>query len=561
MKKVFVLLITLGFILNNARPDDAATKNKKPSIQPIKVTAGSTSADAFSVFKMSNGRISASGINDSVDANKARYFLGAVDWRKAPTAPSNGVAGYDYNPLIYETGDKPWEFGKFVQANFYTSGKRAVGPDYSVDTSTRLYEFDVKFPEFKLPKGKMVAADFQTERSGDGMLQRGVTYAKNTTEPGSRIYFLGDHWLHEVGCPQAYSVSAEAFQEWLRSTSADTILESFQRNIKPYSNYGYIMLNWEAVMYDVPNDQRYKLVNCLKWYSEQNYQARLSAWMQAGFTTSRASFEGDFNYADYAGISSFSGTESEFRAKYKKFGGQPDYAQYLDVGLIGGYQNYVTEDGVIHHYLLEYLVNKKYYPDKLAIASIWHDLEAINWQLMPMTPPGADYQYFNKAAVLNQSMYNWGVWTVAVGDGYHSWSDPIQWTDRMTDYPPGSTTFSGQPLQMVAGKMYARNNLKNIDWLQRGVWEVSQHADIIDAKSAWIFPVSVEDSYAKKTPLIAYKLSRDGSAALVLALDMWGGEGSHKIDFPNSPLGFKNRKIVVNGTFTTVQQIKLANAY
>jgi hypothetical protein len=513
--------------------------------------------DVFSSFKNANGKFSTANINWSVDSKISRYFLGAVDWRSAETAPSSGIPGYDYNPLIFETTELPWKFGKWVQQNVYTDVKRAVGPDYVVDTTTRLFEFDIKFPKFSLPSGKFVIADFETERSSDAMLERGVTFAKNTTDVKNRVFFLSDEWVHRIGCPRPYVTPTSEFQKWITETPAATILESFKYSIRPYSSYAYIMLNWEAVMFGVPDSERYKLTNCLRWYSEQNYNAKLGAWMQSGLSTSRSTLNGTFNHADYAGISSFLGTESEFRNRYKKFGGQPDYAKYLDVNLIGGYQNFPTDDAIIHHYLLELQANKRYYPKKLTLASIWHDIEIMEgWQLSPTTPTGSNYVFYNKPAVFNQTMYNWGVWTVAVGDGYNCWSDPVQWTTSISDYPYAAVSFSGQKLPPVAGKMYARNNLKNIDWLQRGVWQVSKHKDIIEAKTEWVYPMAVEDSYRDKKPLIAYKLSSDGSEALVLALDMFSGEGvnNHTISLPNAG---EETKIITAGTFTTVQRIQL----
>jgi hypothetical protein len=151
-------------------------------------------------------------------------------------------------------------------------------------------------------------------------------------------------------------------------------------------------------------------------------------------------------------------------------------------------------------------------------------------------------------------MFNWGAWAVAIGDGYHLWSNPTKWTNNVLDYPYGSIDRNGRKLQQVGGKSYANNNLKNIDWLQRGVWEVSQHADIITAKTKWIFPVSVEESYAKKTVLIAYKLSTDGSEALVLALDMFSGERVNESPLPKPPF---SQGITTNGTWTTIHRIKL----
>jgi hypothetical protein len=506
-------------------------------------------------FGEKNGRLSTASHNLTIAKSDARYFLGAVGWRDVSSSPQDGLSGYDYNPLVFEKGEQPWAFGDWIQNDVYATGKRAVGPEYLVDTTTRLYEFDVKFPEFSLPAGKVVAVDAETERSSDNMLKRGVTFAKSTTDKSKEIHFLGDEWLHKVGCPPAYSSSPAAFQAWLRNTPADVILRSFQDRVRNYTGYGYIMLNWEAVMFNVPDDQRYKLSGVFKWYAEQNYNAKLGAWMQAGFNMSRAAFEGDFRFDLYDGITNFKGTASEFRNRYKCFGGQPDYAKHLDVLLIGGYQNFATNDGIIHHYLLEYLANKKFFPSKLVLASIWHDQEHLQgWKLTPVTPAGAAYTFWNKPAVFNQTMYNWGVWTVAVGDGFNLWSDPVKWTNNVKDYPVGAVDFYGNQLTGTGGKMYARNNLKNIDWLMRGVWEVSQHSDIINAKTKWIFPVSVEDSYARKTVLTAYKLSTDGAEALVLSLDMFSGAGVNESPLPKPPFG---QGITTNGTWTTVQRIKL----
>lgn len=522
-----------------------------PVVEP-KVVAKSTPVEIFkNVFKIADNRVLGEPYVIPVSASGG-WFLGQRDYSKVESFATTGLSGYDYNPVVMDRGELPWVFRNWVQADYYSISPIKVGPAYARNKNTNLWEFDLKFPEFTLPKGKTVALDTESERSSDAMLKRGVTYAKNTTDIGKSIYFVSDDWATRIGCPQAYTSSPEVFQNWIRSTSAETILNSFKYIISRYKDRGYIMLNWEAVMHNVPNDQRYKLANCLKWYSEQGFNAKIAAWTQTGLKTSRISFEGDYNLSCYDGVTTFTGTETEFRNKFCRWGGSPDYAKYLDVLQIGGYVNFQTETGIIHHYLIEYLVNKRYYPTKKILATTWHDVEAINWNLSQSIVGEA--RYWNKAAVFNQTMYNTGVWSVAVGDGFHMWSDPVKWTATLTDYPWGTKDLNDKTLPFVAGKAYARNNMKNMDWTMRGVYDVSQHSDIIEANTKWVFPTSPEKSFLEKSLLTAYKLSGDGTEALILAHDAFNGESAHEYNINVAGKGFD---ITVDGTWTSVKRIKL----
>lgn len=492
-----------------------------------------------------------------------QYYLTSQDY-KLSGSKTNGLDIFNYSPMLIRQGNQPWEVRSWEQSftystkpatTFYDGGNSYYfRPEYEADNDSHLMDFDLKFPDFDIPSGKTTVLQAVPEREIQNVnyYDKGITFGKSG-DRSRQYYFVGDDWLYDIGCPQAYSSGQKDFDEWLEVTSAQTILNAFKRRIEPLKDYGYIMLNWEAVANRAYGKNRYKLADCFRWYRQQNYHAKLAAWNEAGFRFSRIAFEYDIQPNEYIGLSTFKGTADQIRAKYPRASPQPlDYAQQLDILQVGGYQNFPTNYAVIHHYLIEYFVNKNLLPQKKVLATIWPTQELVGGWPLARRDYGSYYCYI-KPAVFPQTMFNWGVWTVAVGDGFDCWYDPVLLTNDKSKQGFGCFRYDNSPLNQ-SNPEYPHNPLKNVDDLMAGVWAVSEHKDIIEAETKWIFPTEIEVSFYEKALLTAYKLSRDGSEVLILALDNWNGElvNDHFVEVNDEIINIKTF-----GTRTSVIRRKL----
>jgi hypothetical protein len=519
-------------------------------------------------------------------SGNTQHYLGAARAEKNGTL--TGLEGFNYFPMTIEQGFQPWDVKEWKQdfvfaekpitvfsdsaPGFVRNAARSAQPprdvtyyfrpEYVADYSSQLPDFDLKFPDFTLPKGKTTVLQVTTERQKQlkNYTKKGITYALET-DVSKKYAFVSDDWLYALGCPMAYQSSQKDFDEWLALTPANRILESFTRRITPFKDYGYIMLNWEAVANRAFGPNREKLTACLRWYNRQNYHAKLSAWNEAPIKISRIQLEGDSQASDFAGAVGFGSDQplnyDAMREKYKRrIGFHPtDYAEQLDVLQVGGYMNYPTNFSTIHHYLLEFLLNKKFFPEKTILATIWPTQELVGtFPLGYKTFP--DYYCFIKPAVFPQVMFNWGVWSVAIGDGFDCWFDPVYVTDNISQngfgcYRDGKNLIQSNP-------EYPHNSLKNVDDLMAGVWAVSQHKDIIDATTAWVWNMTADESFFSKKPLMAVKLSADGTEMLMLVYDAFNGEAVTEHFFPKPPYS-RSGGITVKtlGTRTSVIRIKL----
>lgn len=510
----------------------------------------------------------------------SQYYLAAGNMKAGDKSKNNGLAGFNYFPLMIYQAEMSWEVKDWKQDFVYAEEQITqindgnftyyFRPPYQPDLTSQLADFDLKFPNFTIPHGKMTVLQMTPLREKQNKVyhDKGITYAREGPI-GERYNFVGDEWLYDLGCPLAYQSSQKDFDEWLAQTPAQRILRSFQERITPLKDYGYIMLNWEAVANRAYGKNREKLTNCFRWYKQQNFHAKLSAWNEAPIKISRVALESDSSPADFDGAINFRGNISEFGERYnRRISPRPtDYAQLLDVLHVGGYMNFPTNFSVIHHYLLEYLLNKKFFPKKQIVATIWTNQEAVGG--FPLSRRDyQDYHCYIKPAVFPQTMFNWGVWSVAVGDGFDCWYDPWYVTNDITQNGFNCFNTRNQELPLATPAQYPHSPLKNVDELMAGTWAVSQHKDIIEAATSWRFMLTPDESLFGRKPLVAYKFnpsltrSKDNEGtsyeALILVYDAFSGEAitNHQLtiqlpDGTNRPINLKTF-----GTRTSVVRVK-----
>lgn len=489
----------------------------------------------------------------------SRFIPEALDWDRVLTNPVsvNGMKGYDFAPIQANQGQDKWTYKEWNQTYTTILGETEEGyfvspKGYETDLSHNLMDFDLKFPDFSLPKGKIVVMQPTPTREigKSNYLKKGVTYVK--TEKDLRGYiFVSDGWLIEMGCPPAYTATQEEFDNWCRKVDSDALLNSFIRNVYlPFKDIGYVMLNWEHVGHRW-NVRKDKIIRCLEYWRNSPHNAKMALWTVSGIGIGRPKFQG--LGIDFTPLLEFDGTLDQFQKKFSEYVSVDfSYAQYVEIGHIGGYMNYPIEEGVIHHYLTEALLHRKY-NDKKVLATIWFDQELINNFNLERVAIQGDITYYAqvKPKVFPSTAFNWGVWTL-VFDGFDCWSDPNYWTDEKKYYGWGAIDENGKELPEYYdkfGSKYPSQPMKAIDWMMRGVWAMSENKDIIESKSEWIFPVLPTKSFYDKSPLIAYKIK--GNEALILVLNTFGGHDEIK------EINILNHTIKTFGRFTSVKRIKL----
>lgn len=502
-----------------------------------------------------------------------RYLLEPYTWNKVPDNKSKikGMNGYDFSPIVANQKSL-YEYGAWNQGYVSIQGERSIWIEdrakyflkptgYKTNTSYHLMDFDLKFPDFTLPKGKIVIMQPTPKREIGvyNYLKKGVSYVKNKNDSQGYV-FVSDQWLIELGCPYAYDKSPNAkaiFDKWCEDVDSDKLLQSFISHVyAPCKDYGYVMLNWEHVgtRWTVRKD---KILRCLEYWQTHEHKAKMSLWTVSGISMGRPIFQG--LGVDFSPLLEFNGTLEEFQKRYwQNVGIDFSYAKYVEVGHIGGYMNYPVEDGVIHHYLFELLLHRKYNPNKLILSTIWFDQEPINnFDLERVKVESVDGTYFAqvKPKVFPSIAFNWGVWSL-VGDGLDCWSDPNYWTEDKRFWGWGAKDVNGNDLPIKGdevGAKYPSQPMKNIDWMMSGVWAMSQNKDIIEYGSQWKFVTLPTKSYHEKSVLIAYKIK--GSEVLVLGFDGFCNPDEvkeHKFD-----INGKEYKIKTHGRYTSVVRMNL----
>lgn len=503
----------------------------------------------------------------NVTYSKNTYFLEPLQWDYVKNNKPNvsNMNGYDFAPMVANQESKYKYTG--WQQNYIANKGKDVWEDngtyflkpkgYYTNLSSNLMDFDLRFPDFSLPRNKIVVIQPTPLREKDNYnyLNKGVSYVKNMQ--GSKGYsFISDQWLIDLGCPPAYGVSQEVFDKWCNDVDGDKLLQSFISSVYYPNRYdGYVMLNWEHVGHRW-NVRKDKIIRCLEYWKNSPHTAKMALWTVSSVSMGKPVFQG-FGL-DFSDILTFDGSIDELREKYGTFMTADDsYAKYVEIAQVGGYMNYPIDDGVIHHYLFELILNKKY-TKKQVLSTFWFDQELINnFDLEWVKVDSKDGSYFSqvKPRVFPSVAFNMGVWSL-LGDGIDLWSDPNYWTDKKEYWGWGSKDLSGKDLPNKFdefGSKYPSQPMKNVDWIMSGVWAMSQNKDIIEYNSEWKFQKLPTLSYHTRTPLIAYKVMN--GEALVLAYD-----GFCEADAKQSlsvEINGKSYTIKTYGRYTSVIRIKL----
>ena len=388
--------------------------------------------------------------------SKSRYVIEPTDWVKVSDKPQNiiGMAGYDFAPIEMEQLNNIWTYGDWTQNYISIAGKRDIWHDgnatyylkpsgYSTKTGYNLMDFDLRFPDFSPPKGREVIMQPTPRREINtyNYLKKGVTAVKDRRD-GNGYVFVSDGWLTDLGCPEAYTASQQAMDKWCEEVDSDALLNSFIHSVYfPCRWSNVVILNWEHVG-NRWNKRKDKIIRCLEYWQNHEHTAKLGMYAVSGLSMGRPRLQGLHN--DYSDILNFNGTFEEFQRKFAEHVSvDMTDANSVEIAMIGGYMNYPIEEGVIHHYLFELLLHKKYNAGKTILANTWFDQEFISgFNLGRVKVDSEDGSYYAqvKPKVPPSIAFNWGVWSM-LGNGIDVWSDPNYWTEEKKILGMGSKRY------------------------------------------------------------------------------------------------------------------------
>ena len=501
----------------------------------------------------------------------SRYLVEAADWGRVSDKPLSivGMNGYDFSPIEMDQ-ISTWVYGDWKQTYLSVKGNRDIWIDggktyflkpvgYSTNTDYNLMDFDLRFPNFTLPKNKTVVMQPTPKREIGvyNYLKKGVSAVKDRRDDKGYV-FVSDGWLIDLGCPAPYTSTKEDMDRWCAEVDSDKLLNAFIQYVYyPCRWSNVVLLNWEHVgnRWNVRQD---KILRCLEYWRTHEHTAKLGMYAVNGVSLGRPKFQG-LNH-DYTDLLTFEGTLEEFQRKFNEdVSVDMTYAKYVEIAMVGGYMNYPIEEGVLHHYLFELLMHRKFNQGKTILANTWFDMEFIQgFNIGRERVDSEDGSYYAqvKPKIFPSIAFNWGVWSVALGDGIDVWSDPNYWTEDKRYWGWAAKDLQMNDLPMKHDEVVARypsQPMKSIDWIMSGVYSVSVNKDIVEHSSDWKFVTLPTKSFHNKSVLIAYKI-KDGEV-LVLALDAFGkpdGEVVHEFQ-----INGKKYDVKTFGRFTSVVRFKL----
>ncbi|MER0439265.1 hypothetical protein [Emticicia sp. W12TSBA100-4] len=549
--------------------------------------------ETFSKLKVENGKLSEEQWHVSFlnDRNYEKGFYIGLGEKSNTSALQNldisEMAGFDLSVIeVYTDRTKYWNARNWIQQYITVPGKRMTtdtvnnavyfwNPTQYVSESI-LPDFYDAFPEFTLPKGKILKFSYLSgsDISGEKAMKRGVSYVHNAPNAARRAWMDYDGWLYESGCPKAYTTTEEVVNQWLDRVDTEVLRKNFANVVAPNVKTGFLSLNFEPIGVWNSSKSMYKIGVALQEFKRQNAEGEFAIGSLSPKIVSRAKFEGERDAQGMTSVLIWQG--SGFEAYNRTFPTSPtrnvwnSVREIVTVSHVGNYCNDLRNVGTIYHLMTEGLISKKIEPTKKALANIWHEVEAMDWQLGEQTHRTSKGEVFKikiKPIVPPDLMQSWGVWGMWL-DGIDLWSDP----NTKVDNPD---LWGSKAMELEADKFlenrfgenlssYPFQSQKNIDWLMAGVWAMSVNKDIIEANTPIEYPdVTLPDgrrvtgdnklpteAFIKGFPLVMKK--RDDDSKDVLYTAYWGHNPANKA----VKIVVDGQEIIIRGQYTSVVRMK-----
>lgn len=274
------------------------------------------------------------------------------------------------------------------------------------------------------------------------------------------------------------------------------------------------------------------------------------------------------------------GTKSKSSVYYHRF--YEAAAEIYSMFYVANYVNMGKPNWLLYAFVHNYDITRKLLVDILGVeAAKTKKVMGYFWALQE--PNNADF-YYARTGVQNGTMLGYrpsvapsmnqslAVWSFAYGDGLYLWSPspmPIggEYNHDRVD--------NGNSLVYYWGDLgIADNGL--YDWFHIGYWQVMQNRDIVGASTSWLKPQIywngswTSDTDANnsnipvmlaqaKAPISAYKVSADGSEALLIITNPFNNgytKATHQIRLPHIS-GTPTYSVDTWGQYTSVIRITL----
>jgi hypothetical protein len=550
--------------------------------------------EVVSKLRIDNGKLSdeqwSRSFNNDNNYEKG-YYIGLGEKSNTTVLQNldiNAMAGFDLSVIeVYTEKAKYWKAKNWIQHYITVPGKRMVtdtvnksvyfwNPGQQVSESI-LPDFYDSFPEFSLPKGKIVKFSYSsgTDPDGEKATKRGVSFVHNAKDPTKRTWMDYDGWLLDAGCPKAYTVPQEVVSKWLDNVDANVLRNNFSHVVGPNIKTGYLSLNFEPIGFWNGSKSVSKIGFALQELKSQKAEGEFAIWSLNPRGMSRAMFEGENNTQGMTKVLKWQGSGYDaYNQAFPTMGTSNvwnNLREAVTVSQVGGYCNDLRNVGTIYHLMTEGLVSKKIEPTKKTLANIWHDIEIMDWDLGEQnhrTSKGEVFRVQVKPVVPPDLMQSLGVWSMWL-DGLDLWSDPNMKVDNIDLWGSKAKDLEGDKnKENRYGKnisSHAFQSQKNIDWLMAGVWAMSMNKDILEANTPIEYPDVIlpdgrtvtgdnklpTEAYIRGFPLVMKK--RDNNSKDILYTAYWGHNLANKV----VKLVVDGNEIIIKGQYTSVVRVKL----
>jgi hypothetical protein len=222
----------------------------------------------------------------------------------------------------------------------------------------------------------------------------------------------------------------------------------------------------------------------------------------------------------------------------------------------------------LHQYLMMYMINKKFFPEKKCLYMLFFLLESTanneGVDQFQVKYNGEIYKYDSKPNNSPGYMYTVGLFSTAYGDGSEVWNSPFVMHQDRNFYGEFIKDHNNNT-RPIAFKSYNQHGrpgefvnssrpMKNLDWYKAGQWAASENKDIIESNTVWTYiDFSVDngatyvtgnsclpsETVISKLPVVLYKPHSNGNEGLILFFNPWQNpitEQSYLVRLPNNSI-------------------------
>lgn len=273
------------------------------------------------------------------------------------------------------------------------------------------------------------------------------------------------------------------------------------------------------------------------------------------------------------------------------------YGEYVKYSYVTNYMNDVSNPWYFYAFVHNFDIARKLIDDLYPEATgstmqcpgyFWRRHEPVAGSDLPYKRDGTNFNGYAPGAAGNGGSRAWvcpsalqslGVWCFAYGEGLFVWNEGPFGADEDKGadlYWKQQYGWNGEENSITGNIVAMYGDISNIDnggmdWLYAGYLQVSQHKDIIEADTPWLKPEVYWNNewktgkynypvylYNRNAPISAYKVSADGTEALVITCHGTNNgytKSTFSLRFPT----LSNRVELVNtwGNYTSVIRIKL----